>query len=148
MVFHWRLSDSKYPQVSRTLLSILAYLNNAVIWMFSIFPLISRSSSPPSMPLGTIPSTPTTIGITVIFMFHIFFYFPNLSIFLLAFIFTLWSTETAISTRQVFCLFLLFTPWEFFPSTNADGLSRELKWQNLLESPGLFSLFWPISIVQ
>ena len=32
MVFHWRLSDSKSPQVSRTLLSILAVFNNAVVW--------------------------------------------------------------------------------------------------------------------
>ena len=28
MVFHWSLSDSKSPQVSRTLLGILAVLNN------------------------------------------------------------------------------------------------------------------------
>ena len=28
MVFHWRLSDNKSSQVSRTLLSILAYLSN------------------------------------------------------------------------------------------------------------------------
>ena len=33
MVFHKSLSDSKSPQVSRTLLSILADLNNAVIWI-------------------------------------------------------------------------------------------------------------------
>ena len=33
MVFHWSLSDSKFPQVSRTLLSILADLNNAVVWV-------------------------------------------------------------------------------------------------------------------
>ena len=32
MVFHWSLSDSKSPQVSRTLLNILAVLNNAVVW--------------------------------------------------------------------------------------------------------------------
>ena len=31
MVFHWSLSDSKSLQVSRTLLSILAYLSNSVI---------------------------------------------------------------------------------------------------------------------
>ena len=30
MVFHWSLSDSKSPQVSRTRLSILAVLSNAV----------------------------------------------------------------------------------------------------------------------
>ena len=34
MVFHWSLSNSKSPQVSRTLLSILAVLSNAVIWLF------------------------------------------------------------------------------------------------------------------
>ena len=35
MVFHWSLSDSKSPQVSRTFSSILADLNNAVVWIFS-----------------------------------------------------------------------------------------------------------------
>ena len=35
-VFHWSLSDSKSPQVSRTLLCILAVLNNVVVWMVSI----------------------------------------------------------------------------------------------------------------
>ena len=38
MVFHWRLSDSKSPQISRTLLSILAVFNNAVVWMVSTRP--------------------------------------------------------------------------------------------------------------
>ena len=32
MVFYWSLSDSKSPQFSRTLLSILADLSNAVVW--------------------------------------------------------------------------------------------------------------------
>ena len=48
MVFNWSLSDSKSPQVYRTLLSILA-----VVWMVSIYPPISNSSSPftkPSVP--------------------------------------------------------------------------------------------------
>ena len=31
MVFHWSLSDSKSPQVSNTLLSILDDLNDAVV---------------------------------------------------------------------------------------------------------------------
>ena len=31
MVFHWSLSDSKSPHVSRTSLSILAILRNAVV---------------------------------------------------------------------------------------------------------------------
>ena len=42
----WSLSDSKSPQLSRTLLSILAHLNSVVIWMVSIRPFISKSSSP------------------------------------------------------------------------------------------------------
>ena len=43
MVFHWSLSDSKSPQVSRNLLSILAFLNNVVVWMVFTRPLISKS---------------------------------------------------------------------------------------------------------
>ena len=31
MVFEWNLSNSKFTQVSRTLLSILADLNNAIV---------------------------------------------------------------------------------------------------------------------
>ena len=31
MVFHWIVSDSKSPEVSKTLLSILTDLNNAVV---------------------------------------------------------------------------------------------------------------------
>ena len=38
MVFHWSLSDSKSPQVSRILLSILAILNNVLVWMVSARP--------------------------------------------------------------------------------------------------------------
>ena len=36
MVSPWKMSDSKSPQVSRTLLSILIDLNNAVVWIVSI----------------------------------------------------------------------------------------------------------------
>ena len=55
MVFHWSLSDSKFPQVSRTILSILAVLNNAVIWMVS-----------------TRPSTSQIIIIIIIYPFRVF----------------------------------------------------------------------------
>ena len=43
-VFFWNLSDSKFPQVDRTFLSILADFNNAVVWMVSTPPLISKCS--------------------------------------------------------------------------------------------------------
>ena len=68
MVFHLSLSDSKSPQVSRTLLSILAVLNNAVVWMVSTQPPTSKSSSPFNNPLVTVPKAPITIGI--IFTFY------------------------------------------------------------------------------
>ena len=72
MVSNWSLSDSK-SQASRTLLSILANLNNAVVWMVSTCPLISKSSSPFTNPLGIGPSASITIDITVTFVFHSFF---------------------------------------------------------------------------
>ena len=53
-VFHWSLSDSKYPQVSRTLLSILVDLKSAVVWMVSTRVLISDSSSPIARHLVTV----------------------------------------------------------------------------------------------
>ena len=72
MVFHWNLSDNKSPQVSRTLLSIMDYFNNTVVWMVSICLLISMFSSPYTNPLGINPKAPTTIGITVSFKVHTF----------------------------------------------------------------------------
>ena len=73
MVFHWSLSNNKSSQVSWTLLNILVDLNNAVVWMASTRPLISKSSSPFTNHLVTVPSVPITIGITVTFMFPSFF---------------------------------------------------------------------------
>ena len=66
MVFHWNLSDSKSPQVSRTLLSSLASLSNAVVWMVSTHPFISKSSSPFINPLVTVPRAPIIIIIIII----------------------------------------------------------------------------------
>ena len=67
MVFH---CDSKSLQVSRTLLSMLADINNAVVWMVSTHSRISKSSSPSTNPLVTVPRMPITIGIPVTFMLH------------------------------------------------------------------------------
>ena len=73
MVFHRSLSDSKSPQVFRNLFSILAVLNNAVVWMVSTRLPTSKSSSPFSNPLFTVPNAPITTGIIVTCMFHSFF---------------------------------------------------------------------------
>ena len=73
MVSYWSLSDSKSPPVSMTLLSILTIFNNAVVWMVSTRPVISKSSSLWINPSVTVPRAPITIGIIVTFMFHSFF---------------------------------------------------------------------------
>ena len=62
MVFHWSLNDSKSPQVSRTLLSILAVRNNVVVWMVPTRPPTSKSSRPFNNPLVTVPKAPITVG--------------------------------------------------------------------------------------
>ena len=72
MVIHWSLSDSKSPKVSRTLFRILAVLNNAAVWIVSTRPPTSKSSSPYSNPLVTVPKAPITIDIIVTCMFHRF----------------------------------------------------------------------------
>ena len=60
-------------------------------------------------PMGTIPSTPATISITVIRIFHSFSSFlarsKNFLIFTLSFIFTQWSIGATESTRQQILFF-------------------------------------------
>ena len=105
--------DDDFTQgcVMTSLLSILADLNNTVIWMVSIHPLISNSSSPLSKPLETISSAPIKIGSTVSSMFYsVLVLWQGLSMChsFDFFYFTPWSTETVKSMRQpvlfFFCL--------------------------------------------
>ena len=94
-VFHtsvsWWFSHGVWvtPQISRTLLSNLADLNNAVVQMISTHPFISKSCTRFSKPLVTVPNVPITTGITVTFMFLCFFCYLakswHLSLFLLSF---------------------------------------------------------------
>ena len=90
MGFHWRLSDSKSPQVSRILLSILAVFNNDVFWVVSTRSPTSKSSSPFNNPLVTVPKAPIPMGIIVTFMFQSFFQF-NSKVELLTFLFRFYS---------------------------------------------------------
>ena len=111
MVFHWSLSDSKSSQISRTRLRILAFLNNAVVWIVSTRPPTSKSPRPFNNPLVIVPNAPITIGTIVTFMFHSFFdslaRSRYLSFFSLSFRFILWSAGTAKSTILQILLFLL-----------------------------------------
>ena len=111
MIFQWILSDSKSPQVSRTLLSILADLNNAVVWMVSTRSFISKSSSSFINRLVPVPRAPIIIGINETFMFHSFFsslvISRYLSFFSISFNFTQWLIGTAKSTVLQVLIFLL-----------------------------------------
>ena len=102
MGFHWSLSDRKSPQFSRTFLSILANLTNAVVWMVAFRPVISKSSSPFINPLVTVSKAPIISCINVTFMFHSFFNSRArsryLSFFSLSFNFTMWSARRTKST--------------------------------------------------
>ena len=111
MVFLWKLSDSKSPQVFRTLLSIQAVFNNAVVWIVSTRLPTSKSPIPFNNPLVTVPKASITIDIIVTFMFHSFFNSlarsRYLSLFSDYFSFILWSTRTAKSTILQILFFLL-----------------------------------------
>ena len=91
-----------YNKGSRTLLSILAVLNNTVVWMVSTRSPTSKSSSPFNSPLVTVQNAPITIGIIATFMFHIFFdslaRSRYLTFFSISSSFILWSARTAKST--------------------------------------------------
>ena len=133
MVFYWRLSESKSSQVSRTLLSILAVFNNAVIGMVSTWPPTSKSSRLFNNPLVTVPKTPITIGIIVSFIFHSFFCSlarsRYLSLFSHSFSFILWSAGTAKSTiLQIFFSFFLFFFFLLLLSIIRSGLLAEIRW--------------------
>ena len=116
MVFHWCLSDTKSPQVSRILLSILAVLNNAVVWIVSSRLPTSKSSKSFNNPLLTEPKAPITISIIVTFMLHSF---SNSlaksrysSFFSHSFSFILWSAGRVFG-NLVSSLLLKFLTYQF-----------------------------------
>ena len=84
----------------------------------------SKSSSPFSDPLVTVPKAPIKIGIIVTFMFHSFFNSlarsRYLSFFSHSFSFILWSAGTAKSTILQVLFFLLIII--------RSGLLAEIRW--------------------
>ena len=127
MIFHWSLSDSKSPQVSRTRLSILAVLSNAVVRIVFTRPSISKSSKPFNNPLVTVPNAPITIGTIVTFMFHGFFISLARSRYLSFFHFPsdLFCGQPGQQSRQ-FCRFSFF--FFFLLIIIRSGLLAGIKW--------------------
>ena len=124
MFFHWSLSYSKSPQVSRTGLRILAVLGNVAIWIVTTRPSSSKSPKPFNNAFVIVLKAPITIGTIVTFMFHSLFNFlarsKYLSFFAHSFRFIMWFTGTAKSTLlQIlfFCLIII-----------RSGLMAEIRW--------------------
>ena len=65
--------ESEWQQIPCTLLHILAYLNNAVVWMVTACSWIFNFSGRFTKPLVIASSALITIGIPITFMFHSFF---------------------------------------------------------------------------
>ena len=147
MVFHWSLSDSKSLQVFRILLSILAYLNNAVVWKVSTRPLISNSSSPFINPLVTVPWAPFRVGINVTFIFHSF-PFPNTVelLILLLTSFTIWSAGTAKFTILQVLFFFFVDYYEIWLSGQNKGISKYLKITEEFVILIFRDIFWVVHI--
>ena len=123
MVFHWRLSDSKSPQVSRTLLDILAVFNNAVVWMVPTRSPTSKSSRPFNNPLVTVPKAPLTIGMIVTFMFHKFFQLSS-KVEALISLFTFFQFYSVVSQDSKVDNFADFLFFFFF----VDYYKAEIRW--------------------
>ena len=119
----WQLVSSCY----QALLSILADLNNAIVWIVLILALISNSFSPLFQAL---PSTLTTIGITVtltfLSLFHSLARYKYLSIFLLFFILTQWSVVQNCKIHYTVSSFFFF----FLLITFSSGLLARIRWSS------------------
>ena len=154
MVFHWSLSDSKSPQITRTLLSILAPLNNAVVWIVSPRSPTSKTPKPFNNPLVTIPKGPIIIGIIVTFMFHSFFQFPSkVEVLILLFTFFQFYSEVSRGSKVDnfassfffirygllveirWIVIIINIPFEFFTPALAGGLSLKSEWQDFSQYP-------------
>ena len=102
MVFYWRLRDRKSPQVSMTPLSILAVFNNAVVWMVSTLPPISKSSRPFKNPLVTVPKAPISIGIIVTFKVEVL-----ISLFTFFQFYSVVSRDSKVDNFADFIIFII-----------------------------------------
>ena len=132
MVFHWSLSSSKSPQDSRTLLSILIVLNNAVVGMVSTRPPTSKSSSLFNNPLVTVPNAPITIAIIVTFTFQNCFFFSQfpskVEVLILLFTFFQFYCGPPGQQNPQFCKFSFFFFFCWLLITIRSGLLADIRW--------------------
>ena len=149
IVFHWSLSDSEPPKISRTLLNILTDLNNAVVWIVSALPSIYNSFKPFTKPYGIVSSAPITISITVTFIFHNFFWFyGKIKIFVSSFVF--FDFHSVVGRNRllliIIIIIMIIYSLRIFHSRISWWFPTGV-WvtASLLKSPGLVLVFWPSS---
>ena len=145
MVFHWSLRDSMFSLVSRTVLSILVDLNNAVFWMVLRCPLIFKYSM--SFKQSFDDCTERSNYNWYLYYFFVPSYFfispaksKQVSLFSISFSFTLWSAGTAkFPIRQVlfFFLFSFFFFFFYYHRVWSPGQDR-LRDQFYLKIPNKF----------
>ena len=136
MDFHWSLSDSNSPQISRTLLSTLSVFNEAVFRMvFTRLPA-SKYSRFFNDSLVTVPKAPITSGTIVTFMFHSFFQFSS-KVEVLILVFTFFQFYSVVSRDRK----IDYSLWVFHISFSWCFFTGVWVIASLLKSPGLFSVF-------
>ena len=141
MVFQWSLSDSKSPQVSRTLLCILAVLINVVVWIVSIRPPTSKSFCLFHNRFVTVPKAPITIGIIVSFIFIIFFQNTNKDhVFILLFTFlqfySVISRDSKVDNFESSLFLLIIIIYGLLPRLGDAFVSQSLIGVCVCHSPG------------
>ena len=83
MIFHWSLSDSKSPQVSKSRPIIQDDLCDAVVWRISALRPIKNTFIPLTKSLVAVPRAPI---ITVTFYYYYYYYY-YLLIYIYAYIY-------------------------------------------------------------
>ena len=135
MTFHWSLSGSKFLQTSWTLLRNQVDLNNAVIWIISILPLISYPH--PVFFSGFLGYYSNCANFRCYPRnSHFSHLFSSLAKSKYSYIFSLNIIIIIYSLR----IFHISVNWWYFFGVWVTA--------SLLKSPGLFSIFWPPSIMQ
>ena len=140
-----RLSDSTFPQISRTLPSILADLYSSVVWMVSTC-VLSDSSSPFTNPLLTVPRYRLQL-VSFSSLWFTFFLFPCKFQVLISLFSFLWFYSVVCRDGKVhnsagsqFCCcsgrldkirWSVCTPCVFFSSALSGGLLREFEGQQV-----------------
>ena len=115
MTFHWSMNDSKSPQVSKTLFSILVDLNSAVVWMVSAGSPISNSSNLFIRPLEIVPGASSTVTVILYSLFCSLARCKYLPVFSLSLIFTLSSAGRQSLLVDRYSFVLLTVPMSTVP---------------------------------